>query len=84
MAESVAVLDHWHLGKAALGEGEVFTSHLGESKRFPDAIAADSGDAHADILVSEDNRLRKRLSEFSETCVAQDYAEFRVWIRQQA
>ena len=79
--ESVAVLDHWHLGEAALGKSEVFTAHRGESKKVADAIIADSANAHADILVSCDKRLRKRLDAISKQCSALNFDEFRSWLK---
>jgi hypothetical protein len=81
--ESVAVLGHWHLGEAALGEGQVFTAHRGESNKVGDAIIADSADTYADILVSEDARLRKHFTSVSERCLALDFGEFRAWLKSQ-
>jgi hypothetical protein len=46
----VTVLDYAYLGMTRLGEGWVYSEHRGESKKFPDAIIADSGDGLADIL----------------------------------
>ena len=75
--ESVAVVGFWRIGMARLGDGEVFTKHRGESNNTPDAILADSANDLADILVTNDRRCRKRLSEISSTCEAIDYAQFR-------
>ena len=79
--DNVAVLDHWRLGMAALGDGEVFAAHKGTSKKIPDAIIADSADAYAHIFVSEDHRARKRLDESSNECRTLDYSEFCDWLR---
>lgn len=78
--ESVAVLDQWHLGQARLGNGMVFTEHRGNSNKTRDAVIADSANASADLLVSNDRRCRKRLRESSSRCVALDYEEFRAWL----
>ena len=80
VVESVAVLGHWRLGLAALGEGEVYTAHRGRSRKVADAIIADSADCHADVLVSEDGRVRRRLAGVSTRCRPMDYAEFCVWL----
>ena len=66
-----------------LGEGEVHNEHLGASKKqFPDAIIADTADALADVLVTEDPRFRKRLNKISESCQAMKYEEFTAWLKQ--
>src|SRR5712692_77168 len=57
--ESVAVLDHWRLGQALLGAGEVYTAHRGGSEKAADAIIADSASSFAELVVSEDGRFRK-------------------------
>ncbi len=82
--ESVAVLDHWRLGEAALGTGEVFTAHRGKSNKAADAIVADSADAYADLFVSQDRRCRDRLAAISSRCAALDFAAFRAWVRGRA
>ena len=78
--ESVAVLDHWHLGMAKLGEGEVYSAHRGTSQKVPDAIIADSAHAYAQVFVSEDRRARRRLDESSSRCRAMDYVTFCDWL----
>lgn len=78
--ENVAVPDHWHLGQAGLGDGRVFTEHRGTSHKTRDAIIADSADALADVLVTDDRRCRKRLLEISSKCTAFDYKRFRRWL----
>ncbi len=74
--ESVFVLDRAQLGRARLGEGEVYKEHRGESSQIPDGILADSAHAYADLLVSEDKRCRDRLTRISSRCVGVDYAGF--------
>lgn len=82
--EAVTVLGYARLGAARLSSGRVYRQHRGESKKIPDAIIAHSADAIADILVSEDQRCRKRLAEISTRCRAMSYDEFRVWLKRQA
>lgn len=76
-AESAVVLGHARLGMARLGDGEVLIAHRGESKKTKDAIIADSADAYADVLVSEDGRCRNRLSQLSTKCRGLSWVEFR-------
>lgn len=83
-AESVTVLGYAPLGMTRLGEGQVYTEHRGESQKIPDAIIADSADALADILVSEDRRCRERLKRVGTRCSGMDYEEFREWLRASA
>ena len=78
--ESVAVLGFARLGMARLGDGDVYTRHRGASKNIKDGIVADSADALADILVSEDGRCRRRISEVSSNCVGISYEEFGQWL----
>lgn len=79
-AENVTVLGYAKLGMTKLGNGEVYGEHRGESKKIPDAIIADSADALADVLVSEDRRCRERLKKISTRCTALDYEQFREWL----
>jgi hypothetical protein len=58
--DSVSVLGHWRLGFARLGDGEIFTSHLGKSQQVSDAVIVDAADIDADAFVSEDRRARER------------------------
>ena len=81
LAEGVFVLDYAHLDAARLGEGRVYSEHRGTSNKIPDGILADSADAFADLLVSEDNRCRNRLSALSNRCRGLTYAEFLAWLR---
>jgi predicted nucleic acid-binding protein len=83
-AENVTVLGYATLGMTKLGEGEVYGEHRGESEKIPDAIIADSADALADVLVSEDRRCRERLKKISTRCTALDYDQFREWLRTSA
>ena len=79
-AENVTVLGYATLGMTKLGDGEVYKEHRGESQKVPDAIIADSADALADVLVSEDRRCRERLKKISTRCAAMDYQQFREWL----
>ena len=80
-AENVTILGYAYLEMTRLGEGEVYSEHLGESKKIPNAIIADSADGLADILVSEDRRCRERLKKISTRCRGMDYEEFAQWLR---
>lgn len=75
-AESVFALGHARLGMARLGGGEIYTGHRGESGKIVDAIIADSAHSLADVLVSDDQRCRKRLAEASSRCLDIGYEEF--------
>lgn len=79
-AESVAVVGYWRIGMAHLGDGATFTGHRGESSQTKDAIIADSAHTFADILVTNDKRARKRLSEISSTCQTVDFSVLREMI----
>ena len=60
----------------SLGSGEVFNKHKGESKKTKDALIADASDLNADYLVSEDNRLKRRMSKASNNCETLSYTDF--------
>ncbi len=81
-AENVTVLNYGRLDMTNLGDGAAYAEHRGESDKIPDAMLADSADALADILVSEDRRCRERLKKISTRCRGLDYNEFREWLRQ--
>lgn len=83
-AESVTVLGYAPLGMTKLSKGAIYGEHRGESSKIPDAIIADSADALADILVSEDRRCRERLKKISTRCAGFDYQQFREWLRTSA
>ena len=78
--ESGTIIGYAHFGMTRLGDGEVYTKHRGKAQNIPDAIIADSADALADILVSEDRRCRERLKRISTRCSGMDYEEFRAWL----
>ncbi len=80
-AENVTALGWAPLDMTRPGEGEVYSEHRGESKKIPDGIMADSADALADILVSEDRRCRERLKKISTRCRGMDYEQFAAWLR---
>lgn len=84
LPEAVTVLGYARLGAARLSSGEMYRQHRGKSKQIPDAIIAHSADAMADILVSEDQRCRKRLAEISNRCRAMSYDELREWLEHEA
>jgi len=78
--ENVAVWGHARYGMARYGEGHVYSKHRGSTNKIKDAILADSADALADILVSDDRRCRTHLSEVSSKCVGMSYADFCSWL----
>jgi predicted nucleic acid-binding protein len=61
----------------SLGSGEVFDTHLGGSRKVNDALIADAACRHADWIVSEDQRLRKRFGHINASCIMLSYDEFR-------
>jgi hypothetical protein len=61
---------------SGLGAGILYRAHLGASKKHDDALIADSADYHADYLVSEDRRLRKRMNDFAVRCRAISFSEW--------
>jgi hypothetical protein len=79
--EAVIVLGHARFGRARFGKGKVFEQHRGKSKKVSDAIIADSADALADILVSDDKRCRNQLTRISKTCMGMTYKEFSAWLK---
>ena len=62
----------------SIGAGEVFDMHVGNSMKLNDALIADAASWHADWLVSEDVRLRKRTNEQEIRCKAISFEEFTV------
>ncbi len=61
----------------SIGEGAVFDAHLGTSKHVNDALIADAASWMAQFLISEDIRLRSRISKVTSRCKAMSYAEFK-------
>lgn len=59
-----------------VGSGRLYHEHLGCSNKHDDALIADAADYDADLLVSEDNRLRKRMNEHAVRCKAISFDEF--------
>jgi hypothetical protein len=78
--ESVFVFGHSRLDRADMRQGEVFEQHRGSSKKIADAMIADSADALADVLVSDDKRCRDRLKKISNRCSGMTYKEFTAWL----
>ena len=58
------------------GKGKVLHEHLGVSRKTKDAFIADVAAMDADYLVTEDNRLRKRLNLIQHLCEAIDFTAF--------
>lgn len=59
-----------------LGNGDVYRTHLGNSKKVKDALIADAATVYADYLVSEDDRLRKRMQNIGCQCKPLSFNEF--------
>jgi hypothetical protein len=59
-----------------VGSGRLYHEHLGTSRKFGDALIADAADCDADLLVSEDNRLRKRMNDHAVRCRSVSFDEF--------
>ncbi len=59
-----------------LGRGDVYCSHLGDSKKVNDALIADAAAVYADYLVSDDYRLRKRMQSIESRCKPLSFNEF--------
>ncbi len=60
----------------SIGSGNLFKKHLGNSKKINDALIADVAELKADILVSDDKRLYKRLKKITIKCEVLTYIEF--------
>jgi hypothetical protein len=75
--DSVFVLGYTKLGSGRLGNGEIFASHKGNSKKVKDAIIVDFAVKEADIFVSEDKRARKRLLDMNVNIEVYDYNNFK-------
>ena len=60
----------------SIGAGTIFDEHLGGSKKLNDALIADASDWKADYLVSEDDRLQKRMRKISHNCAVLSYSDF--------
>jgi hypothetical protein len=82
-SDSVCILDHSKFDDARFGDGTIYEAHQGQSEKFKDAIIADTADSDCNIFVSEDNRCRKRLREFTDKCSCFSYAEFKEWLSEQ-
>lgn len=60
----------------AIGSGEVFNKHVGDSKKVNDAYIVDAADWYADWLVSEDVRLINRAAKISNRFRCMNYCQF--------
>lgn len=67
------------LGHARLGHGEVYTEHMGDSRKIPDATIVDFADTEGAVLVSEDKRLIRRA--LKQGVEALQYKEFACRLR---
>lgn len=70
----VAGVTPW--GNGTLGGGLVYDKHLGESKKYDDAIIADTANLTSEVLVTNDGRFKHRLAKASNDCKALDFIEF--------
>ena len=66
----------------SIGSGEVFTEHLGLSKKTADAYIADAASWYADWLVTEDGRLLRRAQSATSRAEPMNYATFTARLRQ--
>ena len=80
VVESVAVAGLAVAGLATPGEGDIFSAHLGTSRKGGDAVIADTASTYADVFVSEDSRCRNRLAVIQTACKCLTYEEFCEWI----
>lgn len=78
--ESVAVAGLARADLATPGDAEIFTKHLGNSKKGADAVIVNSASTYADIFVSEDIRCIARLKEIKGPCSCLSYEDFQSWI----
>lgn len=76
LPESVFLLDYSLMDEDRPGEGKVYERHKGRSNQFKDALIADLADSDCDLLVTEDERCRRRLNEISQSCEAITFLEF--------
>lgn len=60
----------------SIGAGTIFDAHLGSSKKLNDALIADASGWKADYLVSEDDRLQKRMRKIAQNCAVLSYLDF--------
>ncbi|OOG55863.1 hypothetical protein B0E47_08365 [Rhodanobacter sp. B05] len=60
----------------SIGSGSVYDAHLGNSEKANDAFVTDAASWHAEWLVSQDKRLRKRASEIGMRAKPMEYSEF--------
>jgi hypothetical protein len=60
----------------SIGSGDTFYKHLGESKQINDAHIVDAASWHADWLVSDDKRLRRRAKPLLEKCEIMSFSIF--------
>lgn len=60
----------------SIGAGDVYEEHLGNSTKANDAFIVDAASWHADWLISEDERLRKRAAEIKMRAIPMNYQEF--------
>ncbi len=74
--DSVFVVGVTPFGQGTLGGGTIYDEHLGNSKKYKDAVIADTAHGHSDILVTCDNRFRKRFQNISTECKVLVYTDF--------
>ncbi|WP_148282301.1 hypothetical protein [Corallococcus coralloides] len=65
-----------------VGSGNLYRTHRGTSKKLNDALIADATDASADYLVTEDERCRNRMTQYSSRAQAIDFEGFKALIQQ--
>ena len=75
--DSVFVADFSRVDFARCGGGVVFSAHRGTSNKIPDGVLADFTAIDADVLVSEDRRVRKRFTDIVGSSRAMTYNDFK-------
>jgi hypothetical protein len=78
--ESVFIIGYTRWGEGRLGDGSMYQAHKGVSKKIKDAAIADTATIDADVLVSEDRRLRSRFARFTKSGKPMTFAQFESWI----
>ena len=74
--DSVFVAGITPYGNGTLGGGRVYDEHLGDSKKYDDAIIADTAHSNSHILVTNHGRFNRRFTKLSNDCKVLDFLEF--------
>lgn len=63
-----------------VGKGVLYKAHMGNSIQFEDALIADTADCDADLLVSNDKRLKNRMEALARRCKVLTFEGFQSWL----